>query len=375
MKLSARIASSLTGEPFIVRLVEDGDQCSDNEALLVRGDRSIPRNSGRPIFRIGQPRSPEIGLPSELAFLRTGDVVRVSPAAGEIRVLYRRNSRHNTLFFTERCNSRCLMCSQPPRDLDDGYLVDEILKTIPLMAADTPELCITGGEPTLLGSRLLDVIRATKESLPNTSLHMLSNGRAFSTLGRARQLAAVRHSDFVIGIPLYSDIASKHDFVVQARGAFDETIRGILNLARCKQKVEIRFVIHKQTIERMVETMNFITRNFPFVEQVALMGLEITGFTRSNLWALWMDPFEYGQHLQQAVEELTNASIKALVYNHQLCILPREIWKFARRSISDWKNIYLTECDECAVKSECAGFFASALTCHSRHIHAITRES
>src|SRR5205085_3611505 len=126
-------------------------------------------------------------------------------------------------------------------------------------------------------------------------------------------------------------------FVVQARGAFDETIRGVLNLARCKQKVEIRFVIHKQTIGRMVETVKFIARNFPFVEQVALMGLEITGFTRPNLRALWIDPFAYGQQLQQAIEELTHASIKALVYNHQLCILPREIWKFARRSISDWK--------------------------------------
>src|SRR5205085_8726979 len=134
------------------------------------------------------PRPHEIGLPNDLDYLRTGDVVRVNPMAGEIRVLYRRNSRHNILFFTERCNSRCLMCSQPPRDVDDGYLIDEILKTIPLMAADTPELCITGGEPTLLGSRLLDVIRATKESLPNTSLHMLSNGRAFSAFERAREL-------------------------------------------------------------------------------------------------------------------------------------------------------------------------------------------
>ena|ERR1700686_547244 len=97
----------------------------------------------------------------------------------------------------------------------------------------------------------------------------------------------------MIGIPLYSDIASKHDFVVQAKGAFDETVRGIMNLARVGQRIEIRFVIHQQTFSRLAHTPRFIARNLPFVDQVALMGLEITGFTKANLGALWIDPIEY----------------------------------------------------------------------------------
>ena len=35
---------------------------------------------------------------------------------------------------------------------------------------------------------------------------------------------------------------------------------------------------------------DFIVRNLPFVERVALMGLEITGLTRANLEELWIDP-------------------------------------------------------------------------------------
>jgi len=35
----------------------------------------------------------------------------------------------------------------------------------------------------------------------------------------------------MLGIPLYSDIDDEHDFVVQASGAFEETLHGLYNLA------------------------------------------------------------------------------------------------------------------------------------------------
>jgi hypothetical protein len=42
----------------------------------------------------------------------------------------------------------------------------------------------------------------------------------------------------MIGIPIYSDVSTIHDYVVQSDGAFDETIRGILNLKRHGQKLK-----------------------------------------------------------------------------------------------------------------------------------------
>jgi His-Xaa-Ser system radical SAM maturase HxsC len=336
---------------------------------LTQLSASIPRVPGAEPFiaRIG---NDEIPIPEELEYLGAGDIVRVNRHAGEIRVLYRRNSPHNTLFFTDQCNSRCLMCSQPPRAANDSYLVDEILQAIPLMSSHTRELCITGGEPTLLGTKFLQVIKAAKCWLPNTSLHVLSNGRLF-TLDFAREMAAIGHPDLMIGIPLYSDIGSKHDFIVQAKGAFDQTLRGIMNLERCGQRVEVRFVIHKQTFERLPQTARFIARNFPFINQVALMGLEMMGFTKTNLDALWIDPVDYQPQLCAAVTELSQSRIKVMIYNHQLCILARQIWPFARKSISDWKNIYMDECHECSVRENCGGFFASAHLRYSRNIRPL----
>jgi hypothetical protein len=47
---------------------------------------------------------------------------------------------------------------------------------------------------------------------------------------------------------------SLHDYVVQSHGAFDATVRGILNLARLQQRVEVRVVVHKQTAPVLVES-------------------------------------------------------------------------------------------------------------------------
>src|SRR5208337_865904 len=118
---------------------------------------------------------------------------------------------------------------------------------------------------------LVRLLRALKGHLPNTAIHVLSNGRRFADLRFAGSIAALEHNDLMIGIPVYSDISNIHDYVVQADGAFDETIRGILNLKRYKQKVEIRVVLHKQTFARLPQLAEFIARNLLFVDHVALM--------------------------------------------------------------------------------------------------------
>ncbi|RZK35001.1 MAG: hypothetical protein EOO61_12660 [Hymenobacter sp.] len=75
--------------------------------------------------------------------------------------------------------------------------------------------------------------------------------------------------------------------------------------------------------------------------------------------------------LTEAVEFLAAHRLHVSIYNHQLCLLPERLWEFARRSISDWKNIYLPTCASCAVREQCGGFFTSSLTLHSQYIQAV----
>lgn len=307
-------------------------------------------------------------LPNDQFYLADGDVVRFNPGRLTLRTIYRKTSRSNSFLVTERCNNFCLMCSQPPKEIDDSYIVKQLLEAIPLIHRSTNEITLSGGEPTLLGADLITLIRTMKNYLPSTSLHMLSNGRSFSNFDFTRRVAEVGHHDFMVGIPLYSDISNLHDYVVQADGAFDDTILGILNLKRFRQKVEIRVVIHQQTYERLPQLAEFLARNLLFVDQVALMGLEMTGFTKHNLEDLWIDPVDYQQQLVEAVEILQRYRMKVSVYNHQLCLLDKRLWPVAVRSISDWKNEYMPECEPCSKKTECGGFFSSAKLRYSDHI-------
>ena len=60
---------------------------------------------------------------------------------------------------------------------------------------------------------------------------------------------------------------------MHAKGAFDETVLGILKLKDRGQRVEIRVVL-ALTAPIIEETIRWIACNLPFVDHVALMGLE-----------------------------------------------------------------------------------------------------
>ena len=165
----------------------------------------------------------------------------------------------------------------------------------------------------------------------------------------------------MIGIPIYSDDPVTHNFIVQSDNAFSETIKGILNLKALGQRVEIRVVLQRYSVERLEAIANFIARNLLFVDHVALMGLEIMGFTRSNLDELWVDQFGYKDKLSNAVNLLTSYGMNVSVYNHQRCLVNDDVMHAYRKSISDWKNEYLDECKGCVKMNECGGFFSSSV--------------
>ena len=257
------------------------------------------------------------------------------------------------------------------KNVNDSWILNESRALIKLIPNDTEELGITGGEPTIYGQEFIELMHLAKEYLPQTSIHILSNGRAFKDISYTRDYSKIEHDDMVLGIPLYSDDPVRHDYVVQSRGAFSETVKGILNLKSFEQKVEIRIVIHKQTIDRLVSLCEFIARNLLFVDHVALMGLEITGFTRANLDLLWIDPYEYRNVLSEACNLLDSYGMNVSVYNHQRCLVNSDVMGMYRKSISDWKNEYLEECVSCTKRDECGGLFLSAKQHkYSRYIKA-----
>src|ERR1017187_8741431 len=115
-------------KPLLVRITTESlpvDERKDT-ALVVSSLNTIPTDcSGYAALILQQNVDvqtfsvPVVHSVREVEHLRSGHVVALEPGNGFVRTLYRPESRHNTLFATERCSSNCLMCSQPPSDRDD----------------------------------------------------------------------------------------------------------------------------------------------------------------------------------------------------------------------------------------------------------------
>ncbi len=121
-----------------IRLVAANDALNDESisgyrALLCRDElKSVPG-------------VPYVHRLRESDHLKDGDIVVLERKAGLVRSLYRPYEMHHHLFVTERCNSNCLMCSQPPKDRDDvEALTERNLELINLIAPHPPYLTITG---------------------------------------------------------------------------------------------------------------------------------------------------------------------------------------------------------------------------------------
>jgi His-Xaa-Ser system radical SAM maturase HxsC len=253
------------------------------------------------------------------------------------------------------------MCSQPPLKGDDiDFLFEENLRIIQAAPSALKDIGITGGEPTLLQDKLFLLIQQIKCYLPNAQIHILSNGRAFLNRNYTKRLAETCESKLLLGIPLHSDYVHDHDYIAHAKNAYNETLKGLYNLAEFNIKIELRIVINKLNFERLPQLSNFIFKNLPFVNYISFMGLEDTGYAIKNQKDIWIDPKNYALQLERAVLNLATWNMNVSIFNLPLCNLPPSLHEFARKSISDWKVKFLPKCNNCILKNNCCGLFATS---------------
>ncbi len=270
-------------------------------------------------------------------------------------------SNDNALFVTGQCNNHCLMCCQPPVKKDDiDFFYEKNLRLIDSAPIELPTIGITGGEPTLLGERLFDLIAYIRKRLPNTHIQILSNGRRFADGAYAERLAQVAEGMVIVGVPFHSDSPIIHDRIAGAENAYNQTLIGLYNLAANDVDIELRVVLTKQNYQRLPQMARFISKNLVFVSTVAFMAMEDIGYTIKNHNLVWLEPEDYIPELQQAVQYLSQLEFDVSLFNLPLCLLPEVLRSFAKQSISDWKNKFLPLCETCTAKSECCGFFTTS---------------
>ena len=272
------------------------------------------------------------------------------------------HSNDNTLFTTSQCNNRCIMCCQPPLATDDiEELYQENIERVMNAPKEMPMIGIAGGEPTLLGDRLISLVCLIREKLPDTEIHLLNNGRAFVDGEYTLRLAEAGGDKLVVGVPFHSDYYKDHDMIAGCKGAFDETMIGLYNLAGAGVCIELRIVMNALNYKRFMPMAQYIHRNLSFVDWIAFMGMEYVGYAVKHSKNIWIEPKNYIPQLTSAVKYLAEWNYDVQIYNIPLCLLPEHFRQFAVKSISDWKNKFIDTCSVCSCKKDCCGLFSTSI--------------
>lgn len=305
--------------------------------------------------------------------LHTGDVVKVY-RDGSIFRLWDATSPHNCLFVTGACNFRCWMCPQPPV-ADNPLLHQENLRILSLLRPkDVKMIGITGGEPTLFCSRLVEYYDIVNKRFPNARVEVLTNGSVLADFDCAKRLALAAPFNICYCVSLHGDTSELAESVMRTKGGWDKAIKGIMNLALLQQEIELRLVLTKHNVRYLRDIVLFFYRNFPFVGHIAFMGQEIIGEAEYNLKEVWVEPKEYVQNLADSVLLLSSLGMNVSIYNLPLCLLPERVRKYAARSISDWKQGYRQECKICQMRNQCCGFFTTSRDFVPKGITPITKK-
>lgn len=289
-----------------------------------------------------------------------GDVFFITNS-GRIRRVYESNTRSIDLMMTIHCNSNCIMCpiSESARQSkEDGYY-EYLSALIDALPQSVEHICITGGEPTLLGDKLFYIINLLTRKFPNAEYQLLTNGRSCANKAFCERIVKSLPDCTLYGVPLHAGNSELYDSIVQVHQGFEQVVQGIRNLVRCGANVEIRVVVSKQNALYMDELAEFILHNFWGIYCVTFMGIETMGNALKNLDAIWIEYEVATGTFENAMNMLVENGIDVMIYNYPLCCIDKKYWMLARRSITPYKVRYYEVCNQCEVKDRCSGFFQS----------------
>lgn len=343
IQLRLRADCDRTLAPFVTRIAEGEPLCVDDATLSSEEASSLSYRSDKADFRL-RDVSPE-----DVA----GDVLLIDPRRQIAHRLIRAASPHNTFLITEQCDQLCLMCSQPPKpqhqDMFDHFLAAARL------APPGAQIGLSGGEPLLHKDALFTFIDAVFAARDDLTFHILTNGQHFER----GDLAWLRkhRARLLWGIPIYSDDPATHDEIVGKPGAFAQLSPNLALLGLAGAALELRTVVLQQNASGLPGLADFITRHIPFAATWAIMQMERIGYGRMNWGRCFYDSSLDFASLGAAIDLMRARRQDVALYNFPLCTVPPAYRDFAVRSISDWKQKYLSACASCSLRDDCAGFF------------------
>jgi len=149
------------------------------------------------------------------------------------------------------CNNKCLFCVQGDKryDYPDKSTV-EVKKILDGAREDADSIVFTGGEVTV--RKDFPELVAHAKTLGFRVIQIQTNGRAFASMPYAEKIVEAGGNEFSPAI--HGHTPELHDYLVNAKGAFKQTVKGIQNLKALGQPVIMNSVITRPNYRHLPDT-------------------------------------------------------------------------------------------------------------------------
>lgn len=347
----------------------------DERTYQILAEENVPFIfvSNRTMFFLPEEHDVEISEEIETKFkeCHNFDVFQIDET-GKAYLFYSNESMDNAIITTSKCNSNCIMCpvADVIRKREGSIEPDKMIASIKHIPSDAVHLTVTGGEPFLIGVKIFDVLQTLKCQCPETNYLLLTNGRALSYKAYIDKFCETAPTKILIGIPLHGYNAETHDFITRSQGGFMQTCKGIKNLLHFGFQVELRIVVSKLNCHYIDKICELIVNEFPTINSVKVMGLEMLGNAAKNREQVWISYPEAFQAAKLGIDILIKNGIDVAIYNFPLCAVEKEYHYICRKSITDYKIRFAMECEMCSLKDACGGIFAGTIRLAKKDVKA-----
>lgn len=168
------------------------------------------------------------------------------------------------------CNNNCLFCVQADNKLKGNRSFEDIKSDL----EDSKDRCdgvvFTGGEVTIRDD-FFDLVKLAK-NLGYKRIQIQTNGRMFSSIEFCKKTIEAGATEF--SPALHGYCREQHDYLTKANGAFNQVVKGIMNLKSLGMKIITNTVVVKSNyvdipkIAQLLVKLNVDQFQFAFVHPI-----------------------------------------------------------------------------------------------------------
>ncbi len=262
-----------------------------------------------------------------------------------------------------RCNNRCIMCSNPAvfQDGSDSYLysfekiIQRIQSSSKSWRQSRENINLTGGEPTI-HPRFLELCYWLRKKFPENKLVLATNGRMFSYPSFARKFLMI--NNVVIETALLGFDQKSHESITRVKDSFIQAMEGIRNISKYRkegQELEIRTILVKQNYKVTEKILDLVYNNFPSIERMIIIFPEPEGVCGKNFKTVGVTYSQVKEEIISVVKKQKDKFKDLRLYHFPLCTIPAKLWKYTWATQRREEIDYLPSCKECFYKDYCCG--------------------